>query len=403
MLRKKVKHHLLKYRESPEGAQEDILRARLYRCFTQWWTRGLHFQPGMKPEESISTVKRVAAFKSLLWWDEDALDRWFDDGLNSLLVYACIANNFSIVRILLDEIATIPSAVERARRIDGSCRRKGFVEFGIPGEASALQAAMAFASSDIVELLLSHGANPENFDSMGSDPLMIAATMSRLQNITTWLEQIPSWDVNRGNKVNGGVALAYAALLGRKNLSIIRRLVEAGADIRKLNAFGGSVLYACCANPDADPKVAEYLLDVLDRTKRKWKRRMRERDAASCCLCAAPSISRRAGGGVNYQRCAQTFKARSIHRLFLFLYKSGISRSAIATMLSQEQDETALHQAVQHGHVAIVQMLIARGANPRLRSALGDDAFDIAKKSGVTKEIMSALEQLNEPKESTGR
>ena len=93
--------------------------------------------------------------------------------------------------------------------IDSRLPRKGFTYVGIPGLCTALIGAMVVGSTDVVKILLEYGANPYLEEVNGNNPLMCACVYGRLENVKFWLKRFPGWNLERPNRVVGGVALGY--------------------------------------------------------------------------------------------------------------------------------------------------------------------------------------------------
>ena len=53
--------------------------------------------------------------------------------------------------------------------------KNGIVGLGVPGYTTVLGGAMMVSSSNIVSLLLAHGADPYECDISGNDPFMMAS------------------------------------------------------------------------------------------------------------------------------------------------------------------------------------------------------------------------------------
>ena len=142
---------------------------------------------------------------------------------------------------------------------------------------------MFYSSPEIVRLLLERGADPLIGDVNGNDPLMYASLGGRVDNIDTWFEMLPKWDVEHKNTIVGGIALGCAVLFGQNKLATVKRLLEAGASVRALNDAGGSVLHSACGNEDADLEVVKLLIDELKKSESSSPR-------TRSCL-STPSIS----------------------------------------------------------------------------------------------------------------
>jgi hypothetical protein len=100
---------------------------------------------------------------------------WFDDAGISLLFYAVVADEETAIVELLDEILSVKDKKTRQRRLSSRVPRHGIVQFGIPGEMTALMMAMCTSSPDIVVHMMKAGADPFETDKGGHDALMAAA------------------------------------------------------------------------------------------------------------------------------------------------------------------------------------------------------------------------------------
>ena len=109
---------------------------------------------------------------------------------------------------------------------------------------------------DVAEVtrLLADGASPEEVDTKGRTPLMIAALMGQVEAIEALLAARAVLDRRGGGE--GWSALYFAADAGA--VEAVRTLVRAGADLRTCNKFAATPLSAAaCAGHDA---VVEVLL-----------------------------------------------------------------------------------------------------------------------------------------------
>ena len=111
--------------------------------------------------------------------------------------------------------------------------------------------------SDIVSLLLEHGADPYESDIAGNDPLMFASMFGRTDNVKFWLKRFPDWDLERKNKVVGGVALGHAVYMGPHRLELVKffssmELLWIIEQIQEARFFT-----ALCSSEDCDPELLE--------------------------------------------------------------------------------------------------------------------------------------------------
>ena len=99
---------------------------------------------------------------------------------------------------------------------------------------------MICQAENIVSLLLKHGADPYECDVAGNDPFMFASIFGRTENVKFWLERFPDWDLERKNKVAGGVALSMLCTWDLIVLKLVKVLLEYGASVDYLNDRGSS-------------------------------------------------------------------------------------------------------------------------------------------------------------------
>ena len=311
--------------------------ARMTLCLKTWWLRGFEFN-----RQKISSIER---FKNRLTWESPVDKEWFDRCEFSILLYASLNDQTHVVRELLGNLPQDNMNL-RAKYLCSRIPKSGLSTLGFTGHTSALHCAMSGASEEIVALLLQHGANPYECDAAGNDPLMFASIFGRTDTVKFWLKRYPDWDLERKNKVVGGVALGHAVYMGPRRLELVKVLVKHGASLDYRTDTGGSVLTSLCENEDADPEVLELLL----KTKMKTS--------------------------VNYRRRSCTAKWRIIYRLARFLTQNKLTKSGLMNYLALESGCTALHYAVQRGDVDVVNLLLEHGADPTIKNDLGKSPVD---------------------------
>ena len=130
------------------------------------------------------------------------------------------------------------------------------------GLATPLMGAMLASTSRVVALLLEYGVDPYESDIGGNDAFMFASIFGRTDNVKFWLKQFPDWDLERKNKVVGGVALGQAVYMGPHRLELVKVLLEHGASVTWETDGGSSILTALCSSEDAEPDVLEYILEM---------------------------------------------------------------------------------------------------------------------------------------------
>ena len=163
-----------------------------------------------------------------LWNIEDG--EWFDRCGISIFMYTVASNNISVLRELLHKLSSSEPTMYK-KRLRGEVPPKGIPSLGITGKITALVTAMGFAGLECVSLLLEHGADPYESDIAGNDALMLASIFGRTDNVKFWLKRFPNWDLERKNKVVGGVALGHAVYMGPHRLELVKVLLEHGASV----------------------------------------------------------------------------------------------------------------------------------------------------------------------------
>ena len=313
--------------------------ARFHKALRVWWLRGLQTENQAK--------LTLTSFRKILQWNNDIDGEWFDRCEISILMYAVVSNNDIVLLELLRILGLQEQSSRiRAKRLQGRLPIHGVSEIGLPGGLTTLVAAMAFASTRVVQLLLEHDADPFESTSNGNDPFMGAAVFGRPENAKFWLEQFPDWDLERRNTVVGGVALGHAVYMGPHRLELVKVLLEHGACLDYRTDTGGSVLTALCENEDAEPEVLELILRTKMRTS------------------------------VNYRVYGRTTKWQIIYRLTLFLNRNKLTKSGVMNAIAEWSGSSALHSAVQRGDVDIVNLLLEHGADPRIKNDLGKSPVD---------------------------
>ena len=201
------------------------------------------------------------------------------------------------------------------------------------------------STSDVVSLLLESGLDPFQTDLSGNDALMSGCIWGRTDNVKFWLNRFPDWDLERKNKVVGGVALGSAVYMGPHRLELVKLLLDHGASMSLKNYSGASILMALCSSEDCDPEIVKLVCTTEKQI-------------------------------VNYQRRGQTLKWRNIYRLAHALVRTKLSKSGVMLSLARACGSTALHYAVRRGDVDVVNILLRYGADPTIKNDLGKTPLD---------------------------
>ena len=226
---------------------------------------------------------------------------------------------------------------------------------------------MFMASPEIVTMLLDHGVDERLEDQAGNDPFAFACISNQLDNVKCWLKRFPDWDLERRNKIVGGVALSHAVFMGPNRLKLVRYLVEtAGASLETVAHNGGSVLTALCASEDADVDALRY---ILQQSSSKV---------------------------INKRLNATTMKWYSIQKAVKVAHRIGLANLGVVRLLSSESGATALHLAARRGDIEVVELLLSSGADPSFRNDLGQDAGAMCKSFPELRGVLEKRERMME-------
>ena len=168
-----------------------------------------------------------------------------------------------------------------------------------------------------------------------------------MENINTWIQKYPDWDMERRSKVTGATVLSSAVYLGQNKLATIHRLLKAGAKIKTLNFSGASYLMLACSNEDADPTVLRFLLQNSDCQSHR----------------------------VNLRMISQTILWRARRFVCKWAIRVGFTKSRLLQRVAESGGLTSLHYAARRGDMEIVELLLEHGAKPSIKNDLGRDVL----------------------------
>ena len=190
----KCLQHLVTNRSKSLFHSGEFGEARFTISFESYWTRGLKDSTKMI---SLSTFKKKLRWNDM--YDNSVVDR---EGY-PLLAYAVANNTVRVVKEILQS-----SLVDVNARIP----KHGIPNLSIPGRMTPLMGAMAVSSTEIVSLLLEHGASPTLTDSNGNDAFMYASIFEHYENTEAWLTTLfPDWNLDRRETLMGGSALTHVS------------------------------------------------------------------------------------------------------------------------------------------------------------------------------------------------
>lgn len=219
------------------NSEGDMVMARSHMAFKHWRMRGLKKKENVVADENMTAIQK---FKKKIRWD--TCESWFGRGEVGLVMYAVTADEVHVVSELLQMLKLDFNGDEYTRRHESRVRDEGYVGLGVPGGTTTLMIVMMTASSEVVSLVLSCGANIQSLDVMGNDAFIFASMFGRPKNLQCWLERDKDWDLNRQNTVVGGCALGCAVYMGANKLETVKILLDAGASIQYRTFAGGTLL-----------------------------------------------------------------------------------------------------------------------------------------------------------------
>jgi len=296
----------------------------LTHTHTHRYMRGL-------PHNKTKLANDDESFRRALRWDSRVDGKWLDRDRLSLLMYAVVNNNESIVRDVVKKLRGNHDDEDYKRHIDSRIRDQGFVELGIPGKTTILFAAISktllFVDTNSIKTNIRYGG-----------------VYGRAENLKCWLKHFPNWNLEHRNTKIGGQALGITLYMGPNKYETFKVLLKAGARIDTITHTGVSNLIAACSNEDADPQVIQHLLTRMSRKE------------------------------VNYRLRPQTSKWKLIRLSAKILYRFGLVKSTIVKRLALGAGLTALHYAARRGDVDVVKMLLSAGADPRITNDFANSA-----------------------------
>jgi ankyrin repeat protein len=268
---------------------------------------------------------RVAVIEQLLQHDPALLDL---PGLGdrTALMAAAANNHLALVRLLLAR-----GADPRLRKEEGT---------------RALDWAAQEGFQEVVDLLLAHDPGLLDLPGYGDrTPLMAAAANAHVRLTLNLLDRGAD---PRLRKAEGTRALDWAAQNGHQ--AVVERLLSRDPDLLDLPGYGErTALIAAASNGHA-----ELMLRLLER--------------------GAAAHARMSEGTRALDWAAQEGHATAVKRL--------LAHDPALLDLPGYGERTALVAAAGNGHIELVQLLLARGADPRARRSSGAHALDSAAQEG---------------------
>jgi ankyrin repeat protein len=245
-------------------------------------------------------------------------------------------------------------------------------------------AAVAAASSDIVQMLLDYGAMPNAVDASGNTPVHSLCAVRCLPALQCLLRST-SVDVNAANK-RGATALHTAVRSAETRPAAVQTLLDFGADPNRRDAAGCTHLHLAAAKVATDAQQAEQNRAVMECLLRIEKTDVNAEaaDGFTCLVMAAVGGDNAAAvqlllehgadpdHSVNGTQPLDVAIVRGYTPVLDVLLSCRGADAAAAAAANTVVDNAMplLVLAVQCGEVAVARLLLEKGANV---NAVGSD------------------------------
>jgi ankyrin repeat protein len=347
---------------------------------------------GTRALDWTSQEGHVAAVKLLLAHEPEVLDLP-GYGERTALIAAAGNGHTEVVRVLLAR-----QADTRARRASGAhaldsaaqeghqeivdlllAHDPGLLDLPGAGERTALMAAASGNRIELVQQLLSRGADPRRRESEGTHALDWAAQNGHAAVV----ELLLAHDRELLELPGFGDRTALIAAAGNGHLDLVEGLLGRGSDVRRRRASGAHALDA--AAQDGHAAVVERLLahdpQLLDlpgaggRTALMAAAANNREEVVRALLArgADPHLRESEGTRALDWACQRGFQATAE---LLLAHDPGLLD------LPGYGERTALIAAACNGHAPLVGWLLVQGADPRRRESEGTHALDWAAQEG---------------------
>jgi len=240
---------------------------------------------------------------------------------------------------------------------------------GIPGSTTVLHVAMMLSSSEILALILDHGADIYATNVLGHDPFQNAATFGRFENLKFWIEKHPHWNIDRTSRMYGGTALSMAVFMGYCNFDVIKFLLHKGANFSRKTNTGSPLLLTASSNEDADLEMIHLLLKVMCGNEPSERSRLI----------------------LNEKLQPVSLRWKVTYMASKMLIRTGMSNAGLYRILADEPGSTALSYAVIRGDEELTRLLLKFGADPMIRNDMGLNAMDLCEKYGPYPSVRKVL------------
>ena len=327
-------------------SMHDIIGARCFTAFRRTLLRGLPTPPveaeSARDMANGQGVLAVTQLQQLLRWRRANVESaWVAKTGLSLLFLAAAMDDLPAVEELLRNGAN-PNTQTKVKYTTLLLK-----------EETPLYVAMEHASWCVVDALLKAGADHQFMPRgavMDHDAFMIAVRAGRTDNIQEWLRRFPNWDLERRAGLGKTHVLHHAALSLIRPVDMLQILSAARTDFGVVDANGSTVLHALALlNVDIGPDEIHTLFACLPHLARQINVPARP---SSVLVIALHAVCRRA-------------------------VRMGLKNKVIGIVASAK-GATPLHYAALRGDAELARELLAAGADPAMRNAMGKTPLMLA-------------------------
>jgi ankyrin repeat protein len=351
--------------------QSDLNHALLTAVLQHDTEAALHaIASGANPDVQAGGSYRRSSLRDLLDWLLGRSERKARGP--TVLLLASKAGDAKVVRALLDH---------RVRQVN---------QTDTEGK-SALSYEAEHGCTDNVRKLIERGASADGSPSAETSPLIAAVIGSGNPDVVDALLAAGA-KAERQVNFDGSTALIYAA--ERANLKAVRILLAHGADVNACGGYSGTPLIAVVSAIGRQGKVSreernrrhEIVRLLLasgadpNRTQRHGNAALNY--AAGCSDHELIDTLLKAGASPNTGLRYGTPLMDAAAQGDLWTVKRLISGGAKINQTPEKWEETALIVAANQGHTDVVSFLLAKGADPNIRSGHGERALEAASKAG---------------------
>lgn len=220
-----------------------------------------------------------------------------------------------------------------------------------------LWVAASNSNTAMIERLLQAGADPNIAPPTGHTALMMAARQGNAQAVKALLEH--GADPNAREAAEGQTALMWAA--AARHADVVRLLLAAHADVRARAKSWTQRMVLCCQLYGGDHE-NEAMVPVGGYTPLLFTAQSGDVDTAKLLLAAGADVNDKAPDGESAVVIAAHMGQSDVGA---FLLGAGADANASGAGYS------ALHIAAARGDVVLAQALLAHGADPNARATKG--------------------------------